>query len=303
MQNRFYSASDLRARARAAIRTNPPTLLMLVFLASLPSLISSTVSTLTQGGSLSAQLYTLMMNAADSSSASYDQLLSQLEASLRSWVGSTEGITAIVTEVIVWLITPVLSLGLIASLLKLLRNEPVDYADVFCRMGCFFKAIGLKLLTGLKILLWMLPGMALSMASVLVLVWTRSSALYLLVFMAGMVLMLVLGFRAALHYILAETLLADSPAMGVRAALKESVGCMRTRKLSYVSLYVSFIGWLLLANVAELMLDSVSPVIGMVAGMVCSLLLSLYMNTAFTAFYMQEYLGNLPDGGIVQKRM
>ena len=248
MQDHFYSASDLKARAREAIRIDPPTLLMLTFLASLPGLINTTVTTVLQGSGLMSQVYSVLLNAGTDETT--EQLWTRVISTASSYFQSSGGRIASAVQVVVWLITPMLSLGLLAGLLKLLRNEPVSASDVLSRGGCFFKAIGLQLLIIVKLLLWMVPGLALSLVSIPVLLWTNSWSLYLLIFMAGVVMMMVLGIRAGLHYVLAEPLLADRPDTGILTAVRESVGCMRTRKMAYATLYISFIGWILLTNLA-----------------------------------------------------
>ena len=65
-------------------------------------------------------------------------------------------------DLIAWLITPCLSLGLYKWLMDRLRGQDGPVSTVFCRARLFFRAIGLQLLVILKILLWMLPGMVLS---------------------------------------------------------------------------------------------------------------------------------------------
>ena len=185
-----------------------------------------------------------------------------------------------------FLITPFLSLGESVAVLRLLRKETISASTVLCRAGSFLKALGLRLYMVLRILLWMLPGTAVMYAGIPLLIWTRQTMVLYLCYFAGMGLMTVLGLRAAMHYSMAELLLADHADARIRDCLHDSVLIMRRRKRYLAALYVFFIAvWIVLDTVVS-MLSGVSYVLALVLQMAADLVFGLYLATTLGAFYL-----------------
>jgi hypothetical protein len=121
---------------------------------------------------------------------------------------------------------------------------------LFSRFSIFWRAVGLRMLTLLKVFLWSL-------------------------------LFIVPGIVAAFRYALAPYILAEDPEVAPREAMERSRELMLGHKARLFRLYLSFIGWYLLA------------ILTAGAGF---LFLEPYVKTAVTGFYL-ERVGRLPLPG------
>lgn len=283
-------AYEFRRRARAAMKPIMPLLLVVAMIASLPSLIGQTVTLLTGAdpNAMLAEYYTQeRMTAITSGDAAAVQAASQ---------EIMDGVTAffqekapfmVITTLITWLLSPVLTLGFNHTLIKTLRREEVAVTTVLARLPLFFKAIGLNLMIFLRLLLWMLPGMALSMFGAVVTLLEPSIGGLLM--LAAMAVMFVLMIRAMYSYRLATYIMADVPETGINASIRRSKEVMKGRRMELFGLEFSFLGWRLLLSMGQSMLLGLfGGVLGMTLGMFASLFLQTYLSMAETAFY-QEY--------------
>ncbi|MGN0777934.1 MAG: DUF975 family protein [Aristaeellaceae bacterium] len=276
----------LRMKARQALKPVLPIILLCALVANLPSLATQTVTILTGSNPLS-YLLSQVSTVSELSELMMDE--ARLTAVLQGYAADGRHILSIALSVLSWLLSPVLTLGLTWCLLELLRGHTIGVGSVFGRMSCFFKSIGLNLLTALKLVLWGLPGAGVMLLSMLFLFLPDSgTATWLLTvgYMVGMVLMIVLMLRAMLHYSIATIYLADDPELGVRGALRASIAMMRRRKMLLFSLMMTFVLWLMLLS---LLTDLISAMLGMVIASTLSMLLQLmihvYMQTSICAFY------------------
>ena len=283
-------AYEFRRRARAAMKPIMPLLLVVAMIASLPSLIGQTVTLLTGAdpNAMLAEYYTQeRMTAITSGDAAAVQAASQ---------EIMDGVTAffqekapfmVITTLITWLFSPVLTLGFNHTLIKTLRREEVAVTTVLARLPLFFKAIGLNLMIFLRLVLWMLPGMALSMFGAVVTLLEPSIGGLLM--LAAMAVMFVLMIRAMYSYRLATYIMADVPETGINASIRRSKEVMKGRRMELFGLEFSFLGWRLLLSMGQSMLLGLfGGVLGMTLGMFASLFLQTYLSMAETAFY-QEY--------------
>ena len=142
---------------------------------------------------------------------------------------------------------------------------------------------GLMLLFAVKVLLWMLPGMAVMFAG-----FFLPDAIGGLAMAAGIIASIVMGIRAAYRYAMVTFVMADDPTTTIRGCFRRSCEVMQRRKLELFSLEISFIGWHLLLSLVQSMLMGFGVVIGLTLGMFASLFLTVYTNCAHAAFY-QEY--------------
>ena len=283
-------ACEFRRRAREAMKLVMSVLIMVMLVAMLPSLIGNTVTMITGSdpSQALADLYT-----EERITAMLDPDLAVSQAAMEEFLG---GIKAFflekwpfiaLTTAITLIFSPVLNLGQNHTLLKALRKEEISAGTVLARLPLFFRAIGLRLMTALRIFLWMLPGWAVSMVGAVALVFVPSVGI-LLVF-AATILMLVLMLRAMYSYRLAPYVMADAPDTGVGAAIRRSVQVMNGRRMELFSLEFSFFGWRLLLQMGQMILLSMfGSVIGMTLGMFVSFFLQMYINMSEAAFY-QEY--------------
>ena len=283
-------AYEFRRRARAAMKPIMPLLLVVAMIAALPSLIGQTVTLLTGAdpNAMLAEYYTQeRMTAITSGDAAAVQAASQ---------EIMDGVTAffqekapfmVITTLITWLFSPVLTLGFNHTLIKTLRREEIAVSTVLSRLPLFFKAIGLNLMIFLRLVLWMLPGMALSMFGAVVTLLEPSIGGLLM--LAAMAVMFVLMIRAMYSYRLATYIMADVPETGINASIRRSKEVMKGRRMELFGLEFSFLGWRLLLSMGQSMLLGLfGGVLGMTLGMFASLFLQTYLNMAETAFY-QEY--------------
>ena len=288
-------AYEFRRRARAAMKPIMPLLLVVAMIASLPSLIGQTVTLLTGAdpNAMLAEYYTQeRMTAITSGDAAAVQAASQ---------EIMDGVTAffqekapfmVITTLITWLLSPVLTLGFNHTLIKTLRREEIAVTTVLARLPLFFKAIGLNLMIFLRLVLWMLPGMALSMFGAVVTLLEPSIGGLLM--LAAMAVMFVLMIRAMYSYRLATYIMADVPETGINASIRRSKEVMKGRRMELFGLEFSFLGWRLLLSMGQSMLLGLfGGVLGMTLGMFASLFLQTYLSMAETAFYQEYAVGPL----------
>ena len=289
-------AYEFRRRARAAMKPIMPLLLVVAMIASLPSLIGQTVTLLTGAdpNAMLAEYYTQeRMTAITSGDAAAVQAASQ---------EIMDGVTAffqekapfmVITTLITWLLSPVLTLGFNHTLIKTLRREEIAVSTVLSRLPLFFKAIGLNLMIFLRLVLWMLPGMALSMFGAVVTLLEPSIGGLLM--LAAMAVMFVLMIRAMYSYRLATYIMADVPETGINASIRRSKEVMKGRRMELFGLEISFLGWsLLLAYGEALLLGMLGPVLGMALAQFAALFLTVYTTCAQAAFYQEYAVGPLP---------
>lgn len=253
----------------------------MALIASLPSLASQVVAVLTNSAAM--QTFSTLLDSLHQDSTVEDllRLLEDAGISLSNYVPMAG------TGLLSWLVSPFLTLGLLNYFFLLLRGEKdAPISTVFSRTGCFFKGIGLNLLTSLRTLLWMLPGLALSALGAVLLMFTDSFSLATALVYAGSIGMLVLGIRAALHYAMATRVMAECPEKGISQCIRESIAIMRRRKMLLISLELSFILLSLLISLAEgLLTELLGAVLGATLSMALSFALNIYMQMAGSTFY------------------
>ncbi len=285
-----------RLRAMQAMKPMLSILVLVTLIATAPSLIGQVVTLLTDANPASAieNLYTDERIEAMVSGSLEEQLAATQEISdgLMKFY-QEKGPFMALTAGISLIFAPVLTLGFYHTLLKALRREEVGVSDVLARLPLFFKSIGLNLMVGLRILVWMLPGFLLMLCGSAVLL--MGSGLGVLLMLSGGVLMAVFTIRASFSYYLASFVMADAPQTGIRAAIARSREVMNGRRMELFLLDLSFIGWQLLLSIGQAMLlMMLGNVIGMTLGMFASLFLQLYIYMAQSAFYQEYAVGPLP---------
>lgn len=275
---------ELKQKAREALKDNWQIALMVALIASLPSLAGQVVSIMTQSGMtqvLNNMLTTVQSNATIGDVAA---LMEQSGVTAASYTPS------LLLNLLSGILSPFLTLGLLNYTFKLLRHEDdALIGTVFSRKNCFFKAIGLNIMVFLRTLLWMLPGMALEILAMVALVLLPENLSFVSVVLlyGGMIAMLVLGIRAAFHYAMATRVMAETPSVGINQAIRESVQMMSNRKMLLFSLEMSFILYNIGITLLEtLLLSIVGSVLASTVSMVASFVVSVYMQTAVSAFYL-----------------
>lgn len=154
-----------------------------------------------------------------------------------------------------------LSWALSKFLLDFFRYQKVDQTTLLEGFSCFGKTLVLMVLTGIRVFLWSL-------------------------------LLIIPGIIASFRYSQAFYVMVDHPEYSAGQCLAESSRIMNGNKMKYFCLYLSFIGWNLLAMLPAFcfstQLASVSGIMFVLLDLVFAIpvfFLNAYMNMAFTVFY------------------
>ena len=294
----FFSAA-FKAKARAALQQHWQTALLIALIVNLPSLLVQGISAFTNNDVM-ARLENMALQASGSAAA-----MNALPESVRSMLSESGIVTMLILSAVAWLVTPVLSVGMTHWTLERLRGQDLPVSAVFSRLRIFLKSIGLRLLIVLKVLLWMLPGLAVFLFSVVPLMRANPgnsgelvSAVNISFHLvsAGMIAMAVLGVMGYLYYAMAEFILADEPEERILSCARRSKMLMKGRRSVLMSLWLSFLLWyLLILMVSSMVAGIAGAVIALVLQMLGSLFLSVYMLASEGVFYEALRLAPAPQ--------
>ena len=298
----YFLPALFRRKARNALKGHWQTALLIALIVNLPTLLMQGLSAVT-GNDVTTRLETLILTASRDGILTEKLVLDEISALLNS----TGFWTVRGLELLAWLITPCLTLGMYKWMLNRLDGMDDPVTTVFCRVRLLFKAIGMQLLIILKILLWMLPGIAAGIA-VLYPVITAGSAQEQLSAVQGsygmslpvMLLMIIPGVMAGLRYALAEYILADGPENKILFCIRRSKFLMKDQKKNLFLLLLSFLLWYLLSVLVSSM---VSGVFSILIQMLASLALSVYMAGSVGAFYQALEKGTSPEAEPEQEEL
>lgn len=113
------------------------------------------------------------------------------------------------------LISCALGFGMTSYFLKISRNEPVTYNELFSKTNMFVSYLSISLLVGLFTFLWTLA-------------------------------FVIPGIIASLSYSMVFFVKLDNPDMGAMDVLRKSKQIMSGHKMDYFVLGLSFLGWAIL---------------------------------------------------------
>ena len=113
------------------------------------------------------------------------------------------------------LISCALGFGMTSYFLKISRNEPVTYNELFSKTNMFVSYLSISLLVGLFTFLWTLA-------------------------------FIIPGIIASLSYSMVFFVKLDNPDMGAMDVLRKSKQIMSGHKMDYFVLGLSFLGWIIL---------------------------------------------------------
>ncbi|MBQ9251052.1 MAG: DUF975 family protein [Clostridia bacterium] len=300
----IYSSGYWKMLARRALKEHWLTALLIALVVNLPSLLVQGIAAMT-GNDLLTQVQELLYGSLSESGLVNERALisglQALEESTGIWV--MQGL-----NIVAWLLTPCLTLGMVSWMLSRHRGqEDPGVTGVFSRMNLFFKGIGLRLYTAWRVFLFMLPGVLLSVAALLPL-WLSDSSSRISVLSAAntslglqsaaMMATIALGIIAAMKYALGDMVLADHPDMGPIRAAKESKRLTQGKKGQLFFLYTSFLFWYLLEMmVSGVVLDMLGAVPALMVQMLISLAISVYLHMAVSAFYLGCVAPPVQPGG------
>ena len=282
----FIPSAFYRRKALEALKGHWQTALLIALILNLPTLLMQGFSVYT-GNDLADRLQAFMVSASRDGVMTPQLLLDEFNAIVNSagfW--TVRGL-----EILAWLVTPCLALGMYKWLLDLLQGTEGPVSTVFSRTRIFLKSIGLQLLIILKVLLWALPGLAV-MVYLLLPVFTSTSVLTQLSAMERsynltfplLLLTAVPAVMAALRYAMSEYIMAEDPGRRILFCIRRSKELMLNQKRSLFLLAVSFLLWYLL----EILIASMLPgVLALVFQMLAGLALTVYMAGSFSVFYLR----------------
>ena len=284
----FYSAV-LKAKARAVLQQHWQTALLIALIVNLPTLLVQGISAFTNNDVM-YRLETLIIDASRSTEA-----MNALPDAVVTMLTETGILVMLALGLLAWLVTPALSLGMNHWTLDRIRGAEEPVSTVFSRLGIFLKGVGLRLLILLRVLLWMLPGLAVMVLAMVLLfradITSQEAMLSaantsVMLIWAGIIAMLVLGVMGYLHYALADLILADEPEEKVISCTRRSRELMTGRRGQLLALLLSFILWYFLIMFASSFIAGIAgDVIGLLLQMLGSLFLSVYMLTTEGVFY------------------
>ena len=232
-----------------------------------------------------------------------DELTEEYYAAIRTFI-EEKGLLFLGMLVLQMLLAPALAVVLTGALLDVMNKKEITLLGSLQRLRLAPKALAVNLWMLLRILAWMLPGIALALLGMAVLLLPMPEILAVLASMmllvAGMGLMLVLGLRAMMHYYLASIAVVDVPTLSITGCVRASFHIMRRRKMELFMMEISFAPWMLLVSMLSMTcLVFFGGVIGMALSMMAELLLSVYMSAAETGFYL-AYSGRMaaPSGDV-----
>lgn len=148
-----------------------------------------------------------------------------------------------------------LSYGLVATFIKLKRNEDVTYTTFLSEgFANFGKVWSVTLWTALKLLPWIIliivAVILMAVSGVSLALGASASGSGLLVFVAfvayivAIVMLVIKGFAYAMSYFI----LYDNPTLAGKEIVEKSAVIMQNNKWRYFCLNLSFIGWVFLAG-------------------------------------------------------
>lgn len=293
----FSGYALFKLKARAALKDNWQTALMIGLIASLPGMISQVVAILT-GGDLAARLseavyaFSAVMTNPEAVVNDANQLLMD---SISKQFGQSF-LTSVAVSILCALISPCLMLGMKRYQLALLNGQADEVRSVFSCMRYWLKALGAKVMTVLKIVLWILPGYALMMGAVWLMTMNppqTEEALYSMLSTISILIpiasaaVFVPAMMAMYRYAMVDYILAEKPETRIRDCFHTSKQMMKNRKMVLFGLEVSFIGWhLVLALITSLLQGMFGYVIGATASMFLNLVLTVYISTTTCCFYL-----------------
>lgn len=126
-----------------------------------------------------------------------------------------EDLASTLSDLCSLLISCALGFGMTSYFLKISRNEPVTYNELFSKTNMFVSYLSISLLVGLFTFLWTLA-------------------------------FIIPGIIASLSYSMVFFVKLDNPDMGAMDVLRKSKQIMSGHKMDYFVLGLSFLGWIIL---------------------------------------------------------
>ena len=221
-----------------------------------------------------------------------------------SWLtgsGLGNGIVRLFLNILVWLFSIVMGVGLTNYALRLIRREDAGWSSLFAPFNYAGRSIGLPLMVALYTFLWALlvsVGFGVLAGLLAVVLATAESVASLVICIvllaAAYIALIVVIVMIALRYAMAEFVLVENPDLGVMESIRRSIRMMRGHKGKFFVLELSFIGWSLLIGLISVIVMmigfavSIYPIISSLEAMV-----STGVTDPLELIELYDYLTNL----------
>lgn len=282
-------------RAWSAIKPWLQVLVIIGLLAVLPGLINEVATIMLndettaalQGPAMDVMEFTLQTMPETMTAEEEEALLAESEAVSQAFIDACvtfvkgKGWILLLTAGVELLLAPVFMAPLYGALLDVQRKKEISVPGALRYLIRGPKMLLLILWMALRVVAWALPGMALTFAAVFLPAGVSTVVMWL-----GYAACVALSVRAMLHYVLAPIVMMDKPELSLNGCIRASWEVMRTRKMEYFMLRVSFVGWHLLIQIISML--AVNPVmlaIVLTVTMMANLLLTIYVNGAVVVFW------------------
>lgn len=169
---------------------------------------------------------------------------------------------ALLSVLMVFLLSP-LSMGLYKAHIDMARGLQPSYGTLFCRFRNILGCIGLSLWITLKLLLWMLPGIGVSLLMGILGIMFDSDFIVAIAPLVSMIIILACLIPASYRYHMANYIFADDPSVGVFGAVDKSKGMMQYRKWQLFKL--TFV-YGLIDGLVSYVVDLITEALGASAG-------------------------------------
>lgn len=284
-----------KRRAWTAIKPWMQVLVIIGLLAVLPGLINE-VATIMLNDETTAALqnpamdvleFTLQPIPETLTAEERDALLAESEAVSMAFIEAgtaflkDKGWILLLTAGVELLLGPVFMAPLYGALLDVQRKKEISVPGALRYLIRGPKMLLLILWMALRVTAWSLPGMVLTFAAMFLPTGVGTVVMWL-----GCAACVALSVRAMLHYVLAPVVLMDKPELSMNGCIRASWNVMRTRKMEYFMLRVSFVGWhLLIQIITMLAVNPVMMAIVLTVTMMANLLLTIYVNGTVVVFW------------------
>jgi uncharacterized membrane protein len=186
-----------------------------------------------------------------------------------------------------------LSYGLTSTFIDLSRDKKVSYTDFinkgilnFSKVWAVAFRIFLKVILPLLLCIIML-GIFLSLCIANFEITDDNIQIYQYILAVAYIIIMVVFFIEFLPYALSFMVLADHPELNSKAILEKSRKIMKNKKMEYLLLCLSFIGWLLLIAIVAAIASSIiqaSYIVEIIAD-IGIIILSPYILTSQITYY------------------
>lgn len=130
-------------------------------------------------------------------------------------MGFDETSLELASNIVAIVVSALFEFGMLSYFLKVSRNEPVTYKELFSKINMFWPYLGIALLTSLFIILWSF-------------------------------LFIIPGIIASISYTLVYYIKLDNPELSTSEVISKSKEMMQGHKWDFFVLGLSFIGWAIL---------------------------------------------------------